>query len=213
MSTAEDRSSDAGGDGEREDGRSEAPGGRHPGVGCRPRKEFYGSLGWRLDADFTFDNGFRIVQFTAAGSGASIQFGTEMTSGAPGPVQNLYLIVADIDGAREELVGHGEGQRGVPPRGAGRSIPCRSKRSPGRAGARRTATAPSPRSATRMATVGCCRRSRHDCLAASTLQRPHMDPRSTWPPRCGARLPLTATTRSGSARRMRTGPTGTPRTW
>ena len=27
-------------------------------------KEFYGNLGWRLDADFPFDNGFRVVQFT-----------------------------------------------------------------------------------------------------------------------------------------------------
>ncbi|MGP6190835.1 MAG: VOC family protein, partial [Vulcanimicrobiaceae bacterium] len=26
-------------------------------------KEFYGKLGWRLDADFPFDNGFRVVQF------------------------------------------------------------------------------------------------------------------------------------------------------
>src|SRR6266516_3011946 len=32
-------------------------------------KEFYGSLGWRLDADFPFDNGFRVVQFTPPGSG------------------------------------------------------------------------------------------------------------------------------------------------
>jgi catechol 2,3-dioxygenase-like lactoylglutathione lyase family enzyme len=27
-------------------------------------KEFYSKLGWRLDADFPFDNGFRVVQFT-----------------------------------------------------------------------------------------------------------------------------------------------------
>ena len=27
-------------------------------------KEFYGRLGWRLDADFRFENGFRVVQFT-----------------------------------------------------------------------------------------------------------------------------------------------------
>ena len=32
-------------------------------------KEFYGRLGWRLDADFPFDNGFRVVQFTPPGSG------------------------------------------------------------------------------------------------------------------------------------------------
>jgi catechol 2,3-dioxygenase-like lactoylglutathione lyase family enzyme len=70
-------------------------------------KEFYGSLGWRLDADFSFDNGFRIVQFTPPGSGASIQFGTAMTSGAPGSVQNLYLIVSDVEAARAALVAQG----------------------------------------------------------------------------------------------------------
>jgi catechol 2,3-dioxygenase-like lactoylglutathione lyase family enzyme len=48
-------------------------------------KEFYGNLGWRLDADFPFDNGFRVVQFTPPGSGCSVQFGTNTTSaGTPG---------------------------------------------------------------------------------------------------------------------------------
>jgi hypothetical protein len=47
-------------------------------------KEFYTKLGWRLDADFPFDNGFRVVQFTPPGSGCSVQFGTKMTPAAPG---------------------------------------------------------------------------------------------------------------------------------
>ena len=46
-------------------------------------KRFYGSLGWRLDADFAFDNGFRVVQLTPPGSGCSVQFGTNITSAAP----------------------------------------------------------------------------------------------------------------------------------
>jgi catechol 2,3-dioxygenase-like lactoylglutathione lyase family enzyme len=70
-------------------------------------KEFYGSLGWRLDADFPFDNGFRVVQFTPPGSGCSVQFGSNMTSAAPGSAQGLYLIVSDIEAAREDLVAHG----------------------------------------------------------------------------------------------------------
>jgi catechol 2,3-dioxygenase-like lactoylglutathione lyase family enzyme len=70
-------------------------------------KEFYGNLGWRLDADFRFDNGFRVVQFTPHGSECSIQFGTKMTSAAPGSSQNLYLIVSDIDAARAELAARG----------------------------------------------------------------------------------------------------------
>jgi catechol 2,3-dioxygenase-like lactoylglutathione lyase family enzyme len=66
-------------------------------------KEFYTKLGWRLDADFPFDNGFRVVQFTPPGSGCSLQFGTNITSAAPGSAQNMYLIVSDIQAARDEL--------------------------------------------------------------------------------------------------------------
>lgn len=70
-------------------------------------KEFYGKLGWRLDADFRFDNGFRGVQFTPPGSGCSIQFGANMTPAAPGSAHGLYLIVSDIEAARDELVARG----------------------------------------------------------------------------------------------------------
>ena len=72
-------------------------------------KRFYGSLGWRLDADFAFDNGFRVVQFTPPGSGCSVQFGTNITSAAPGSAQGLYLIVSEIEAARDELAGRDAG--------------------------------------------------------------------------------------------------------
>src|SRR5579872_1086662 len=67
-------------------------------------KEFYTKLGWRLDADFPFDNGFRVVQFTPPGSGCSVQFGTNMTTAAPGSAQGLYLIVSNVEAARKQLV-------------------------------------------------------------------------------------------------------------
>jgi catechol 2,3-dioxygenase-like lactoylglutathione lyase family enzyme len=67
-------------------------------------KEFYKRLGWRLDADFRFDNGFRIVQFTPPGSGCSVQFGANITSALPGSTQSLYLVVSDIEAARDDLV-------------------------------------------------------------------------------------------------------------
>jgi catechol 2,3-dioxygenase-like lactoylglutathione lyase family enzyme len=70
-------------------------------------KRFYGSLGWRLDADFAYDNGFRIVQFTPPASGCSVQFGTNITSAASGSAQGLYLIVAEIEAARDELLARG----------------------------------------------------------------------------------------------------------
>ncbi|MGP0025130.1 MAG: VOC family protein [Streptosporangiaceae bacterium] len=70
-------------------------------------KEFYGSLGWRLDADLAAGDSFRIVQLTPPGSDCSIQFGTGITSAAPGSVQGLYLIVSDIGAARAGLAAHG----------------------------------------------------------------------------------------------------------
>jgi len=70
-------------------------------------KEFYTKLGWRLDADFPFDNGFRVVQFTPPGSGCSVQFGTKITSAPPGSAQGLYLIVSDVEAARKNLVARG----------------------------------------------------------------------------------------------------------
>src|ERR1700722_1847110 len=70
-------------------------------------KAFYAGLGWRLDADFSFDNGFRVVQFTPPGSLCSIQFGTKMTSAAPGSAHGLYLVVSDIEVGRAELIDRG----------------------------------------------------------------------------------------------------------
>lgn len=72
-------------------------------------KAFYTSLGWRLDADFAFDNGFRVIQFTPPGSACSVQFGTNITSAAPGSARGLYLIVQDIEAARKDLASRGAG--------------------------------------------------------------------------------------------------------
>ena len=106
-------------------------------------KRFYQTLGWRLDADFAFDSGVRIVQLTPPGSGCSIQFGSNITSAAPGSAQDLYLIVSDIEAARDQLVANGVASAG--PRLITRPI------------------ALLPPSATRTATAGCCRRSRRGC--------------------------------------------------
>jgi catechol 2,3-dioxygenase-like lactoylglutathione lyase family enzyme len=70
-------------------------------------KEFYKSLGWRLDADIATDETFRVVQLTPPGSPASIIFGTRVTAQAPGSAQGLHLIVDDVAAAHDELVRHG----------------------------------------------------------------------------------------------------------
>jgi catechol 2,3-dioxygenase-like lactoylglutathione lyase family enzyme len=68
-------------------------------------KSFYANLGWRLDADF--NHGGRGIQFTPPGSDCSIHFGTHLTTSPPGSVQGLFLIVSDIQAAREDLVRRG----------------------------------------------------------------------------------------------------------
>jgi catechol 2,3-dioxygenase-like lactoylglutathione lyase family enzyme len=70
-------------------------------------KAFYTRLGWREDADFADDHGFRIVQFTPPGSAASIQFGSQLTTAAPGSAQGNYLVVDDIQAARAGLIARG----------------------------------------------------------------------------------------------------------
>src|SRR2546423_9530143 len=70
-------------------------------------KEFYRRLGWRLDADFASGDDFRVIQFTPPGSGCSVIFGKNITAAAPGSAQGLYLIVSDIEAARDKLLGRG----------------------------------------------------------------------------------------------------------
>jgi catechol 2,3-dioxygenase-like lactoylglutathione lyase family enzyme len=70
-------------------------------------KEFYGKLGWRLDADFASGDDWRAIQFTPPGSGCSVIFGKNVTAAAPGSAKGLYLVVSDIEAAREELLRRG----------------------------------------------------------------------------------------------------------
>jgi catechol 2,3-dioxygenase-like lactoylglutathione lyase family enzyme len=70
-------------------------------------KRFYSGLGWRLDADFAAGDDFRVIQFTPPGSGCSVIFGKNVTAAAPGSAQGRYLIVSDIEAARDELLGRG----------------------------------------------------------------------------------------------------------
>ena len=70
-------------------------------------KRFYGSLGWRLDADFSNATGWHVVQMTPPGSECSVHFGTGLTTATPGSLQGTFLVVSDIEAARAELIGYG----------------------------------------------------------------------------------------------------------
>src|SRR5215468_1663619 len=69
-------------------------------------KQFYGRLGWRLDADDAPAKDVRIIQFTPSGSACSVTFGKGITAAAPGSAAGA-LVVSDIEAAHAELVRRG----------------------------------------------------------------------------------------------------------
>lgn len=70
-------------------------------------KAFYARLGWRLDADFASGDDWRVIQFTPPGSACSVIFGRNVTAAAPGSARGLYLIVSDLEAARQDLLDRG----------------------------------------------------------------------------------------------------------
>jgi catechol 2,3-dioxygenase-like lactoylglutathione lyase family enzyme len=70
-------------------------------------KGFYEGLGWKVDAEFVGDDGYRLMQLTPPGSGCSVIFGEGVTSAAPGSTEGLHLIVYDIEEVRSDLIGRG----------------------------------------------------------------------------------------------------------
>jgi catechol 2,3-dioxygenase-like lactoylglutathione lyase family enzyme len=70
-------------------------------------KEFYVKVGFTLDHDHTVSEEVRFVQMTPPGSACSIAFGKGLTRMAPGSLDSLQVVVADADGARDELRARG----------------------------------------------------------------------------------------------------------
>ena len=60
-------------------------------------------VGFALDVDYRPSADFRVVQLTPPGSACSVQ----LVGGSGGPIPGLYLVVADIEAARGELVARG----------------------------------------------------------------------------------------------------------
>jgi catechol 2,3-dioxygenase-like lactoylglutathione lyase family enzyme len=71
-------------------------------------KAFYtDKAGFNLDHDHAVGEDIRFVQLTPPGSACSIAIGTGLGDAAPGSVQGLQLVVADIEAAHDELTGRG----------------------------------------------------------------------------------------------------------
>jgi catechol 2,3-dioxygenase-like lactoylglutathione lyase family enzyme len=171
-------------------------------------KAFYTMLGWRFDDDIVMGDDFRVVQLTPPGSGCSISFGKGVTTAAPGSFRG-GLIVSDIEAAHEELVAGGihasEVFHGSPFSPAGRI----SGPDPERQSYRSYVAFEDPDG---NAWIVQEVRRRLPGPALIPRQRP-LHQQMIWQARCGVPQPPTASTSSATGSPMRTGRTGTQRTW
>ena len=181
-------------------------------------KEFYGRLGWRLDADFVSGNDYRVIQFTPPGSGCSIIFGKNVTAAAPGSAQGLYLIVSDIEAARAELLGRGVEISDVFHDAAGVYAGTDEPYLFGRL--RVSGPDPDHRSYRSFASFRDPDGNGWLFQEVTTRLPGRVDPRrrpsrrrTIWRARCGVRRPRTDSTKRGRGKPTRTGRTGTPSTW
>ncbi|MEU7551484.1 glyoxalase superfamily protein [Streptomyces sp. NPDC044571] len=70
-------------------------------------KAFYERVGFHADHDVTVSEDLRFVQLTPPGSACSIALGMGLTRMAPGSLDNLQVVVADIEEAHADLRGRG----------------------------------------------------------------------------------------------------------
>lgn len=73
----------------------------------RARDFYVEQAGFVLDMDQVVSDDLRFVQLTPPGSACSICIGKGLTQMAPGSVDGLQMVVADIHAARAELVERG----------------------------------------------------------------------------------------------------------
>ncbi|MFI8765413.1 VOC family protein [Streptomyces sp. NPDC053792] len=72
-------------------------------------KAFYERVGFHADHDVTVSDEIRFVQMTPPGSACSIAFGKGITQMAPGSLDNMQVVVADIEKAHADLTARGIG--------------------------------------------------------------------------------------------------------
>jgi predicted enzyme related to lactoylglutathione lyase len=73
----------------------------------RALRFYVDQVGFTLDVDYKPNNAFRVVQLTPPGSSCSIQIGNGLTSAPVGSLRNLYLVVTDLEAARNRLLERG----------------------------------------------------------------------------------------------------------
>jgi len=69
----------------------------------RALRFYVNQVGFTLDVDYSARNAFRVVQLTPPGSNCSIQIGNGITNAPVGSLRNVYLVVSDLEAARNRL--------------------------------------------------------------------------------------------------------------
>jgi catechol 2,3-dioxygenase-like lactoylglutathione lyase family enzyme len=73
----------------------------------RALRFYVDQVGFTLDVDYSPNDSFRVVQFTPPGSSCSIQIGKGLTDAPLGSLRNVFLVVTDLESARNRLVERG----------------------------------------------------------------------------------------------------------
>ena len=73
----------------------------------RALRFYVDQVGFTLDVDYSPTDAFRVVQLTPPGSSCSIQIGNGPTDASVGSLRNVYLVVPDLEAARNRLVERG----------------------------------------------------------------------------------------------------------
>jgi predicted enzyme related to lactoylglutathione lyase len=73
----------------------------------RALRFYVDQVGFTLDVDYSPNDAFRVVQLTPPGSSCSIQIGRGLTDAPVGSLRNVYLVVTDLEAARNHLLEHG----------------------------------------------------------------------------------------------------------
>lgn len=70
----------------------------------RALRFYVDQVGFTLDVDYSPTDAFRVVQLTPPGSSCSIQIGKGVTDAPAGSLRNVYLVVTDLEAARQSLL-------------------------------------------------------------------------------------------------------------
>src|SRR5262249_29969681 len=73
----------------------------------RALRFYVDQVGFTLDVEYSPNDAFRVVQLTPPGSSCWVQIGKGITDAPVGSLRNIYLVVTDLEAARNRLLERG----------------------------------------------------------------------------------------------------------